>query len=50
MGRQVWVCNECGAESLGYFGQCQSCGAWGTLAVGFFDLNKGVFYGDDGTQ
>ena len=31
MGRQVRVCNECGAESLGYFGQCQSCGAWGTL-------------------
>ncbi len=31
MGKQVWVCNECGTESLGYFGQCQSCGAWGAL-------------------
>ena len=31
MGRQVWICSSCSAESLGYFGQCQSCGAWGTL-------------------
>ncbi|MDW7981946.1 MAG: DNA repair protein RadA [Thermomicrobium sp.] len=27
----MWVCQECGLESPGYFGRCPSCGAWGTL-------------------
>ncbi len=37
-------------DPLDAFAVHGGCGAWGTLAVGFFDLNKGVFYGDDGTQ
>ncbi len=30
-GKTVFVCNECGAESLGWVGQCAVCGAWNTL-------------------
>jgi DNA repair protein RadA/Sms len=31
MSKFVWVCRNCGHETNGYFGQCSSCGAWGTL-------------------
>jgi len=31
MSKFVWVCENCGHESNGYFGQCSSCGAWGSL-------------------
>lgn len=27
----LYVCRECGAESLQYFGRCPSCGQWNTL-------------------
>lgn len=27
----VYVCNECGAESLRWSGQCTACGAWNSL-------------------
>jgi Amt family ammonium transporter len=28
----------------------RAAGLWGVLAVGLFDKDKGVFYGDNGTQ
>jgi DNA repair protein RadA/Sms len=31
MGKFIWVCRNCGHETNGYFGQCSSCGAWGSL-------------------
>jgi len=31
MSKFAWVCRNCGHETNGYFGQCSSCGAWGTL-------------------
>jgi DNA repair protein RadA/Sms len=31
MSKFVWVCRNCGHETNGYFGQCSSCGAWGSL-------------------
>ena len=31
MSKFIWVCRNCGHETNGYFGQCSSCGAWGTL-------------------
>ncbi|MBN1373715.1 DNA repair protein RadA [Candidatus Dojkabacteria bacterium] len=31
MKKDIYVCTECGAESLGWTGKCQACGAWGTL-------------------
>ena len=40
MGKQVWVCNACGYESMGYFGQCQSCRAWGTLEKQVIEKKK----------
>ncbi|WP_448525931.1 DNA repair protein RadA, partial [Parathermosynechococcus lividus] len=27
----LYICRECGAESLQYFGRCPSCGQWNTL-------------------
>ncbi len=27
----VFVCNECGGESVKWYGRCPSCGAWNTL-------------------
>src|SRR5690349_15367745 len=29
--RTVYVCNECGDESLKWQGQCPACGAWNSL-------------------
>ena len=37
-------------DPLDAFAVHGGCGAWGTLAVGFFDTSKGVFYGDSGKQ
>ena len=31
MSKFIWVCRNCGHETNGYFGQCSSCGAWGSL-------------------
>ena len=31
MGKFIWVCRNCVNETNGYFGQCSSCGAWGSL-------------------
>lgn len=28
----VWICSECGEETLKWGGRCVSCGAWNTLA------------------
>jgi DNA repair protein RadA/Sms len=30
--REIYVCNECGNESLKWQGQCPSCSAWNSLA------------------
>lgn len=27
----IYICSNCGYETTGYFGKCQSCGSWGTL-------------------
>ena len=29
--KTIFVCNECGYESVKWMGQCQGCGAWNTL-------------------
>ncbi|MDG2990082.1 DNA repair protein RadA [Candidatus Synechococcus calcipolaris G9] len=29
--RTLYICRECGAESVQYFGRCASCGAWNSL-------------------
>ena len=29
--KTVYICSECGAESLGWYGKCPNCGEWGTL-------------------
>ena len=29
--KTVFVCNECGYESVKWMGQCQGCGSWNTL-------------------
>ena len=29
--KTVYVCNECGYESVKWMGQCQGCGSWNTL-------------------
>ncbi len=29
--REIYVCNECGADSLKWQGQCPACGAWNSL-------------------
>lgn len=29
--KTLYICRECGAESLQYFGKCPSCHAWGSL-------------------
>ena len=31
MSKFIWLCNVCGHEAHGYFGQCPSCASWGTL-------------------
>lgn len=30
-GRTIWVCQQCGFESPGYYGRCPSCDSWGSL-------------------
>ncbi|MFN4280552.1 DNA repair protein RadA [Thermosynechococcus sp.] len=30
-GKALYVCRECGAEFLQYFGRCPNCGQWNTL-------------------
>lgn len=29
--KSVWVCSECGHESIKWAGQCSNCGSWNTL-------------------
>lgn len=29
--KSVWVCSECGHESIKWMGQCSNCGSWNTL-------------------
>lgn len=29
--KSLWVCNECSAETTGWFGRCPSCGAWNSV-------------------
>ncbi|PZN30762.1 MAG: DNA repair protein RadA, partial [Proteobacteria bacterium] len=29
--REVFVCDQCGGESLKWQGQCPACGAWNSL-------------------
>ena len=29
--KSVWVCSECGHESIKWTGQCSNCGSWNTL-------------------
>ncbi|MBQ1284620.1 MAG: DNA repair protein RadA [Clostridia bacterium] len=29
--KSVYICSECGNESLGWYGKCPNCGEWGTL-------------------
>lgn len=29
--KSVWVCSECGHESIKWMGQCSNCGGWNTL-------------------
>lgn len=29
--RSQYVCQQCGHESIGYFGRCPECGTWGSL-------------------
>jgi DNA repair protein RadA/Sms len=29
--RNIWVCQNCGAEALQYFGRCSDCQSWGSL-------------------
>jgi len=31
MSKFIWVCNVCGHEAHGYFGQCPNCASWGSL-------------------
>ena len=28
---ELYICNNCGYETTGYFGKCPSCSSWGTL-------------------
>ncbi len=36
--REIYLCDQCGAESLKWQGQCPACGAWNSL--GKFNLGK----------
>jgi DNA repair protein RadA/Sms len=36
--KNLWVCSECGYESSGFLGRCNSCGAWGSFKE--FKINK----------
>ncbi|NMA80092.1 MAG: hypothetical protein GX967_05545, partial [Clostridiales bacterium] len=29
--KSIYICNECGYESLKWTGQCGGCGEWNTL-------------------
>lgn len=29
--RTIYVCQECGHQSSGYYGRCPECGSWGTM-------------------
>lgn len=33
MNKEVYVCNNCGWESIGWIGKCGGCGNWGTLQL-----------------
>ena len=34
-GRTIWVCQQCGFESPGYYGRCPSCDTWGSMVETF---------------
>ena len=34
-GRTIWVCQQCGFESPGYYGRCPSCDSWGSMVETF---------------
>ena len=29
--KSVWLCNQCGNESLRWEGRCPACGAWNSM-------------------
>lgn len=33
MNKDIYVCNNCGWESIGWIGKCGGCGNWGTLQL-----------------
>ena len=39
--RKVYVCTECGSESMNWAGKCPSCGAWNSLHELTIDPGKG---------
>ncbi len=35
--KTVYICSQCGTESLGWYGKCPNCGEWGTLNEEFVE-------------
>ncbi|MEI3541634.1 MAG: DNA repair protein RadA [Acutalibacteraceae bacterium] len=38
--KSVWICSECGYESLKWNGQCPACGEWNTFSEEIKDTSK----------
>ena len=45
MNKDIYVCNNCGWESIGWIGKCGGCGNWGTL-----QLQEGGLSADSGSK
>ncbi len=48
--KTAYVCNECGASALQWFGTCPSCGAAGTLSEAAVEKAAGHRYASAGTK
>ncbi|HEY5899576.1 MAG TPA: DNA repair protein RadA [Burkholderiales bacterium] len=48
--KTAYVCNECGASALQWFGSCPSCGAAGTLSEAAVEKTAGHRYATAGTK